>query len=50
MPRTALAILIVVLLSGAASAQIPWGNDLGKGLSEARDRDAPILALLWDYN
>jgi hypothetical protein len=50
MKRTSLVLACLALLSGAAAAQIPWGNDLDKGLSEARDRDAPILALLWDYN
>ncbi|MCU0722575.1 MAG: hypothetical protein MUC63_02975 [Planctomycetes bacterium] len=50
MRRTPFALVLLALGSAAASAQIPWGNDLEKGLEQARDRDAPILALLWDYN
>jgi hypothetical protein len=50
MNRTFAALLLLALSCGASAAQIPWGNDLEKGLEEARDRDAPILALLWDYN
>ena len=50
MTRTLIAFSLLAFSCGAASAQIPWGNDLEKGLEQARDRDAPILALLWDYN
>jgi hypothetical protein len=40
----------VLLLASSAFGQIRWTNDLEKGLREARDRDAPILAFFWDYN
>jgi hypothetical protein len=38
------------LLSSAAFGQIHWIHDLEEGLTEARERNAPIVALFWDYN
>ena len=46
----ALGVSLILLLSTSARAQIRWINDLEQGLTEARDRDAPILAFFWDYN
>jgi hypothetical protein len=42
--------LFVLLAAGTAQAQFRWTNDLETGLSEARDRQAPILAFFWDHN
>lgn len=41
---------MIGILPAAALGQIDWVEDFDQGLSEARDRDAPILTVLWDYN
>jgi len=51
MKKTASLLGLLILFTALpAYGRIEWINELDKGLSEARDRDAPILAFFWDYN
>ncbi|MHC5039685.1 MAG: hypothetical protein ACYTHM_20465 [Planctomycetota bacterium] len=43
-------LVLAFLFTSPVFGQIRWINNLEQGLTEARDRDAPILAFLWNYN
>ncbi len=48
--KKALTPLVFLFLTSTAFGQIRWINRLEDGLSEARDRNAPVFAFFWDYN
>ncbi len=50
MRKTMFLLGLGLLLPASAFAQIDWVQNLDRGLDEARDRDAPILAVFWEYN
>jgi hypothetical protein len=43
-------IVFALLALSSAFGQIRWVKDLDAGLTEARERNAPIFCLVWDYN
>ncbi len=48
--KKSLVPLFLLFLSQACFGQIRWINNLETGLSEARDRNVPVMAFFWDYN
>ena len=50
-PSSAILAGVAILLLGGspALAGIRWIHDLEAGLTEARERQAPVFAFFWEY-